>query len=1056
MRYVRSLWLVALSGIIAILAATMAPATAAVPDASVPSQALSPFRVRIENISDNSALPGPLSPGVWAVHDPDFGPFFTTGTADRGLGLAAIAEDGNAAPLGAVIANQPGVRSGGVFNTPVGADQPGPLFPGDAYEFVVEAAPGDYLNFATMLVQSNDIFAAPFPRGIRLFDDAGNPLPARELDVTTEAPFWDVGSEQNEAPGMGPNQAPRQPGPDIGPAESGVSAFNNTTRGLPLPSGIVDVEVSQSGSDFTVTITNISGDRAITTPIAPVFYATHSSDWALFDTGQPASPGLELLAEDGPPSLLLSEHSGAFGTGMVGAAITPVAGTDGPAAPGERYEFTVTPTAAYPYLTIATMVVESNDAFLAFEPRGIALLNGLGNPRTVEAIAADIRRELAIWDAGSEINQVPGAGNFQPLRTMPDINVGPAENGSVQRYADQTNDLDRPGTGGVATLKVDYLEGTDPPQFAVELLNTSRDTAYSNAGLTPVVWALHNNQISLFEIGAPASPQLERLAEDGTTGPLLSLLQSVPQVDAANVQNMPSGTGETRPIFFSESYEFTVTVTDGEFRYLSLASMLIPSNDTFVAPFPRGIPLTDAAGNPLPQSVIDQEIAEQFIAWDAGTERNQAGAAGPDQAPQQAGPDTGAGEGPGTVLLFDDTTSDPVWDLPPVADVMRVTIVPAIVVDGPGAVFTASNDPAGNEVIMYNRGPDGRLTYFDRFATGGNGIGAGLASPPDPLGSQDSLLVYGDYLYVVNAGSDSISVFRISRQGLTRLDTVDSRGDNPVSLTVYGDWLYVLNTGGEGNIAGFRIETDGTLTALNDAVRGLGTGNSSPPNSLAAPAELGFSPDGRFLVVTEKASDEINVFLIDGDGRPSTNPTITQSVGGLPFAFTFTADGTLLVTEVIGSGTAPPNNGALSSYSINADGSLSVISSSVGNGQTATCWIVYTAPFAYVSNTASNNVSSYTVAADGSLTLLEEVAFTSPGGAAPTDMALIGDFIYILNPNLGTVTSYQIDRTDGSVQSLGNSVNTLSDFPGVQGVAAYDFPPGQEPGMTVYLPLVVR
>ncbi len=1041
--------LMAFLGIIALVAATLAPAASArfADIAPAQSEDSSTFRVRIENISGNSALPGPISPGVWAVHDPNIAPFFTTGEVDRGLGLAAIAEDGNAGPLGAVIADQPGVRSGGLFNTPVGAESPGAALPGNAYEFSIEAEPGDYLNFATMLVQTNDIFAAPFPRGIRLFDDQGRPLPARALDVTAEVPFWDVGSEQNEAPGMGPNQAPRQSGPDVGPAESGVSAFNNTTRGLPLPAGIVALDLVESSGTYTMTIENISGTRAITTPIAPVFYATHDRSWTFFETGQAASAGLELLAEDGPPSDLVSEHNGAGGTGMVGAS------GSGPAFPGDSYQFSVTPTAEYPYLSIASMLVESNDAFLAFEPRGIALLNALGNPRPVEAILADMQRELVIWDAGTEKNQVPGAGNFQPLRTAPSIDVGDDENGTVQRYADQTNDLARPGNGGVATLKIEYVAASNPPQFNVELLNTSRNTAYSEAGLTPVAYALHNDQISFFEIGEPASEGIERLAEDGNVEPLLNALQGSSDVATAGAQAIPSGGSQPGPIFFTQSYSFTVTVNDPEFRYLSLASMLIPSNDTFVAPFPRGIPLTDAEGNPLSQAQLDQEIAEQFIAWDAGTERNQAGAAGPDQAPQQAGPDTGAGEGPGTVLLFAETTSDPVWDLPPVADVIEVTITPEIELDGPGAVFTASNDPNGNEVIMYNRGPDGRLTYFDRFATGGNGIGAGLAAPADPLGSQDSLLVYSDYLFVVNAGSNSISSFRISRQGLSLLGTADSQGANPVSLSVYDDLLYVLNTGDQGNIAGFRIGSNGTLSPLEDAVRGLNTGNSNPPNSLAAPSEIGFSPDGQFLVVTEKASDEINVFLIDADGRPASNPTITQSVGGLPFSFTFTAEGILLVTEVIGAGAAPPNNGALSSYRINSDGSLTVISSSVGNNQTATCWIVYSAPFAYVSNTATNNISSYEVAADGSLTLLEEVAFPSPNGAAPTDMALIGDFIYVLNANLGTVTSYEIDRTDGSVQSLSNAVNTLSAFPGNQGAAAYDF---NDPVGIVYLPLIVR
>lgn len=34
--------------------------------------------------------------------------------------------------------------------------------------------------------------------------------------------LWDAGTEVNEEPGVGPNQAPRQPAPNTGPSEHGV------------------------------------------------------------------------------------------------------------------------------------------------------------------------------------------------------------------------------------------------------------------------------------------------------------------------------------------------------------------------------------------------------------------------------------------------------------------------------------------------------------------------------------------------------------------------------------------------------------------------------------------------------------------------------------------------------------------------------------------------------------------------------------------------------------------------------------------------------------------
>ena len=204
------------------------------------------FRVRIENISDDSALPSPFAPGVWAVHSAA-DPLFTANTVDRGLGLEAIAEDGDPSSLATALAGQAGIETSGVFNTPVGSGGPGPLLPGQAYEFTFSTTlTTTRLSLATMLVQSNDIFVSPDGQGIPLFGPGGTLL-IGERDVTNAFMFWDAGTELNEAPGMGPNQAPRQAGPDTGAAEGVVSPFSNTTRGLPLASGIADVSVTETG-----------------------------------------------------------------------------------------------------------------------------------------------------------------------------------------------------------------------------------------------------------------------------------------------------------------------------------------------------------------------------------------------------------------------------------------------------------------------------------------------------------------------------------------------------------------------------------------------------------------------------------------------------------------------------------------------------------------------------------------------------------------------------------------------------------------------------------------
>ncbi len=171
------------------------------------------FLVRIENVSGDSDLPTPFAPGVWVLHS-EPGPLFIEGEADKGYGLEALAEDGDPSALAEAL-NGMGLHAG-VFNTPAGADGPGVALPGGAYEFEVKAAPDTpYLSFATMFVQSNDLFIGPGEAGIALFDMDGMAMAGMQ-DITAELQLWDAGTEANEEPGVGGEQAPRQSGPNMG------------------------------------------------------------------------------------------------------------------------------------------------------------------------------------------------------------------------------------------------------------------------------------------------------------------------------------------------------------------------------------------------------------------------------------------------------------------------------------------------------------------------------------------------------------------------------------------------------------------------------------------------------------------------------------------------------------------------------------------------------------------------------------------------------------------------------------------------------------------------
>lgn len=601
------------------------------------------FEVILENVSGASALPTPLAPGAWALHRAG-SPLFTPGRP-ASPGLEALAEDGGAPRLDAELALDPAVLAHGVFDTPVAGQGPGPAMPGGAYRFEVLAAPGDRLSFATMVGQSNDLFLAPDGAGVALFDDAGRPLPERSLEAVR---VWDAGSEANQAPGIGPDQAPRQAAAGAGRAEGALGLFSDATRAIPAPRALVEVRVARTGDRYDVTWRNVS-DRggAMRTPVTPVLHVLHAAGYELFRAGEPAPVGLEPLAEDGDASVWAARLRGAPGVGAAG-----VAGA-GPILPGEEVSFSLIPSAAFPAFDLASMVGHSNDAFLSVGG-GIALLDARGGLRPAADVEADLRRRLQVWDAGTEQNQVPGVGpDTAPLQAGPGAGA-PDPDGLVRRYVDPTNDLAGPGAGGFARVSVRAVDQAGT--FEVTLRNTSGGALPGR--LSPVVSVLHAGG-PLFRVGAPASSGIADMAEDGETAGLAAELRA----GGGEVMVGPSG------VRGGMEYRFTVRASAAR-RFLNLFTMVVPSNDAWLAFDPQGLELVDAQGRPRSAAQLEAEANQRLVAWDAGSEANQAGGVGPDQPPPVHG--QGADEGAGRVRLLD----DPVWPVPAAAELVRVRIRP--------------------------------------------------------------------------------------------------------------------------------------------------------------------------------------------------------------------------------------------------------------------------------------------------------------------------------------------------------------------------------------------
>jgi len=194
-------------------------------------------------VSASAGITYPASPGVWVVHRAGSKPLFTAGLPDYAKGIEAIAEDGNPTTLGANLSRLDGELNGAIFNTPVGASSPGPITPGNKYQFSFEASPGDVLSFATMLAATNDVFFAPKAAGIALFDASGAPIHG---DISEQVSLWDAGTEGNEEPGIGPNTVTNQLSPNTGTAGEGkVQLLSEVGDGFTYPaaSSVLHVDI---------------------------------------------------------------------------------------------------------------------------------------------------------------------------------------------------------------------------------------------------------------------------------------------------------------------------------------------------------------------------------------------------------------------------------------------------------------------------------------------------------------------------------------------------------------------------------------------------------------------------------------------------------------------------------------------------------------------------------------------------------------------------------------------------------------------------------------------
>lgn len=356
-----------------------------------------------------------------------------------------------------------------------------------------------------------------------------------------------------------------------------------------------------------------------------------------------------------------------------------------------------------------------------------------------------------------------------------------------------------------------------------------------------------------------------------------------------------------------------------------------------------------------------------------------------------------------------------------------------------GHVYVLNNDLSGsNSITVFTRKEDGSLKLFDVTSIGGLGSLSAFAD-----GTQGSLILTPDKtrLFAVDAGSNQISVVNVNKGQLSLAGVFSSGGVGPISLSYRAGLLYVLNAANGSavvaNVAGYHVDGKGVLHPIVGATRPL----SAPhPN----PAQVQIDPTGRFLLVTEKLTNLIDVYRIHNDGSLSSATTISAT-GTYPFGMAFNPANAheFIVADGFGG---QNNTGAVTAYHL-ANGTVQAINGAVPDYQIAPCWMVVTLDgnYTYTSDADSHTISGYRIHHDGSISLLNSdgVTGTTPADTFPLEEGLSRDsrYLYVLDsrlllttPGPATLGGFLIHQ-DGSLTSVVNPANVTLPFTAI-GLAA--------------------
>jgi hypothetical protein len=367
-----------------------------------------------------------------------------------------------------------------------------------------------------------------------------------------------------------------------------------------------------------------------------------------------------------------------------------------------------------------------------------------------------------------------------------------------------------------------------------------------------------------------------------------------------------------------------------------------------------------------------------------------------------------------------------------------------------GAVYTMSNGPTMNQILINSLNASGQLSMVSAVNTNGTGVNT---TSGDPLFSQGSLAVYSNYLFAVNPGSNSLSMFMISPSDATHLTLLSVQPTNgwfPISVTVNSMYACVLTGGNVTGIRCFTYNSSGlfNVSSFDRSLTSYISQTVPPTGPQQTLSEILFSADNLNLIVSVKGINTTSqgylLFypLSNGMTMLASSPTqITPTNAVLPFSMTLVGMNGLLITD-------PGANGVLTLTYSSTNGTItnSMLTSVNTSLASALCWSTYSPKIGhyYVIGAGTATIVELNLNLSSSSSPVQIVQYyqlpNNTGALEATVVSLQGqDYLYVIGTIAHVISGYRLNSAGNATANnivVAEQGNTTS-IPKLAGIAAF-------------------